>query len=333
MPAAVCSTACRERNQHVRYRPLGSSGLVVSVVGLGTNNVGWRLDADATKAVVDAAQDAGITLIDTADIYGQGAAETLIGEALSGRRDQFVIATKFGHQSTNMPYGPAAGARAGRAYIHRAVEGSLKRLGADYIDLYQLHQPDPVTPLDETVDALDDLVRSGKVRYVGHSNLSAAQLTSFAAAADQRNATRFVSAQNRWSLLHREAEAELVPAAIRHGVGVIPYSPLANGLLTGKVRRGAELPAGSRIAMRPESVTDEQLDKVETLMSWAKEHGRSLLEIGIGGLAAQPGCGSVIAGATSPAQVKDNAQASEWMPTEAELAEIDAIVPPPTQES
>jgi aryl-alcohol dehydrogenase-like predicted oxidoreductase len=314
----------------VRYRPLGLSGLVVSVVGLGTNNVGWRLDADATRSVVDAAQDAGITLIDTADIYGEGQSETLLGEALVGRRDQFVIATKFGHRGVSMPYGPAAGARAGRAYIHRAVEGSLKRLRTDYIDLYQLHTPDPVTPLDETVDALDDLVRSGKVRYLGHSNLTATQVAEFAAAAARRSATPFVSAQNRWSLLHRDPEADLVPTAIRHGLGVLPYSPLANGMLTGKVRRGAELPAGSRIAMRPQLVTDEDLDKVEALTSWAQAHGRSLLEVAIGALAAQPGCGCVIAGATSPAQVKANAQASDWIPSEVDLAEIDAIVPPPT---
>ena len=312
----------------MRYRPLGNSGLVVSVVGLGTNNVGWRLDADATRSVVDAAQDAGITLIDTADIYGQGASETLLGKALAGRRDQFVVATKFGHQGVDMPYGPAAGARAGRAYIRRAVERSLERLGTDYIDLYQLHTPDPVTPLDETVDALDDLVRAGKIRYVGHSNLTAAQVAEFAATTARRSATPFISAQNRWSLLQREAEADLVPTAVRHGLGVLPFSPLANGLLTGKVRRGVELPPGSRIAMRPETVTEELLDKVEALASWAEEHGRTLLEVAVGGLAAQPGCGSVIAGATSPAQVRANAQAGDWTPTDAELAEINAIVPP-----
>jgi aryl-alcohol dehydrogenase-like predicted oxidoreductase len=252
-----------------------------------------------------------------------------LGKALVGRRDQFIIATKFGHQGVSMSYGPAAGARAGRAYIRRAVEGSLQRLRTDYIDLYQLHTPDPVTPLVETVDALDDLVRSGKVRYVGHSNLTATQVAEFAATASRRTATPFISAQNRWSLMHREAEAELVPTAIRHGLGVLPYSPLANGMLTGKVRRGAELPAGSRIAMRPQLVTDEDLDKVEALTSWAEAHGRSLLEVAIGALAAQPGCGCVIAGATSPAQVKANAQAGDWIPSEAELAEIDAIVPPP----
>jgi aryl-alcohol dehydrogenase-like predicted oxidoreductase len=313
----------------MRYRPLGESGLLVSVVGLGTNNVGWRLDADATRAVVDAAQDAGITLIDTADIYGGGASESFVGQALEGRRDQFVIATKFGHQQTEMPYGPAAGARAGRSYIRRAVEGSLQRLRTDYIDLYQLHTPDPVTPVEETVDALDDLVRSGKVRYVGHSLLSAAQIAEYAAVSSRRFATPFISAQHRWSLLQREAEAEVVPTAIRHGLGILPFSPLANGMLTGKVRRGMELPAGSRVASRPETVTEDVLDTIEALASWAEAHGRSLLEIAVGWLAAQPGCGSVIAGATSPDQVTANARAGDWIPTDADLAEIDAIAPRP----
>jgi aryl-alcohol dehydrogenase-like predicted oxidoreductase len=313
----------------VRYRPLGNSGLTVSVVGLGTNNVGWRLDAEATRSVVDAAQEAGITVIDTADIYGEGVSETFLGQALAGRRDQFVIATKFGHQGVGMPYGPAAGARAGRAYIRRAVEGSLQRLGTDYIDLYQLHTPDPITPLEETVDALDDLVRTGKVRYVGHSNLSATQVAEFAAISSRRSATPFISAQHRWSLLQREVEAELVPTALRHGLGILPYSPLANGMLTGKVRRGAELPAGSRIANRPETVTEDLLDRIEALISWVQARDRTLLEVAVGWLAAQPGCGSVIAGATSPAQVKANAQAGDWIPTAADLADIDGIVPPP----
>ncbi|HJU98012.1 MAG TPA: aldo/keto reductase [Jiangellaceae bacterium] len=313
----------------MRYRPLGNSGLTVSVVGLGTNNVGWRLDAEATRSVVDAAQEAGITVIDTADIYGEGVSETFLGQALAGRRDQFVIATKFGHQGVGMPYGPAAGARAGRAYIRRAVEGSLQRLGTDYIDLYQLHTPDPITPLEETVDALDDLVRTGKVRYVGHSNLSATQVAEFAAISSRRSATPFISAQHRWSLLQREVEAELVPTAVRHGLGILPYSPLANGMLTGKVRRGAELPAGSRIANRPETVTEDLLDRIEALIAWVQARDRTLLEVAVGWLAAQPGCGSVIAGATSPAQVKANAQAGDWIPTAADLADIDGIVPPP----
>jgi len=311
----------------MRYRPLGNSGLLVSVVGLGTNNVGWRLDADATRSIVDAAQDCGITLIDTADIYGQGESETLLGKALAGRRDQFVIATKFGHQDVDMGYGPAAGARAGRSYIRRAVQRSLERLGTDYIDLYQLHTPDPVTPLDETVDALDELVRAGKVRYIGHTNLSAVQLAEFAGVVAIRSATPFISTQNRWSLLHREPEAELVPTAARHGLGVIAFSALANGLLTGKVRRGAELPPGSRIAMRPQTVTEDLLDQVEALASWAQDQGRSLLDVAVGWLAHQRGCTSVLAGATSPAQVRANAQAGDWTPTGAQLTEIDAIVP------
>lgn len=315
----------------MRYRPLGDSGLLVSVVGLGCNNVGRRLDLEGTRAVVYAALDAGVTLLDTADSYGgAGESESLLGEVLVGRRDEVVLATKFGHQRSDMGYGPAAGAKGGRSYIRRAVHASLRRLRTDYIDLYQLHTPDPVTPIEETLDALDALVRDGTVRYVGHSNFAAWQISEAALLARLRGTTAFVSAQNEWSLLDRGVEAEVVPVARRYGLGVLPYFPLANGLLTGKVRRGRDLPRGSRIAARPDLVTEERLDRIEALAAWADEHGRSLLEVAIAGLAAQPGCASVIAGATSAEQVKTNAVAAEWTPTTDELAQIDAIVPPPT---
>jgi aryl-alcohol dehydrogenase-like predicted oxidoreductase len=315
----------------MRYRTLGDSGLLVSVVGLGCNNFGGRIDLQRTRAVVDAAIDAGITLFDTAEMYGKdGGSELALGEVLAGRRDKVVLATKFGHQKVDMGYGPAAGAKGGRGYIRLAVEKSLWRLGTDYIDLYQLHTPDPLTPIEETIAALDELVAEGKVRYIGHSNLSGWQLADAAHKSAAR--TPFISAQNQWSLLDRGVEAEVVPAAAAFGLGVLPYFPLANGMLTGKVRRGRQLPAGSRIASRSHLVTDEKLDTVEALIEWGAERGVSLLEIAIGGLAAQPGCASVIAGATSAEQIIANAAAGEWEPAKEELAELDKISPPPATE-
>jgi len=314
----------------MRYRQLGSSGLTVSVVGLGCNNFGGRLDLRATRAVVDAALDEGITMLDTSDTYGnRGGSEEQLGEVLAGRRDEVVLATKFGHQRTDMGYGPAAGAKGGRSYIRRAVQASLRRLRTDHIDLYQLHTPDPVTPIEETLAALDGLVHDGLVRYVGHSNFNGWQLAHAAHVARETGATPFVSAQNHWSLLQRDVEAELVPAARHFGLGVLPYFPLANGLLTGKIRKGRPVPAGSRLYTRQDSITDDQLDRVEALAKWAHEAGRSILEVAVGGLAAQPGCSSVIAGATTPEQVRANAAAGRWEPTGQELAAIDEIVPPP----
>ena len=302
----------------------------VSVVGLGCNNFGGRLDVDGTRAVVDAALDAGITLFDTSDTYGGvGGSERALGEVLGQRRDQVVLATKFGHQKADMGYGPAAGAKGGRAYIRRAVTESLRRLRTDYIDLYQLHTPDPVTPIEETIAALHELVAEGKVRYLGHSNFSGWQLADAAHLAARNGHTPFISAQNHWSLLERAAEADVVPAARHFGLGVLPYFPLANGLLTGKVRQGQEIPSGSRLAGRDGYVTQEKLAKVEALISWAQDHGVTILDVAISALGAQPGCSSVIAGATTPEQVKANAAASEWTPSAAELAEIDGIVPPP----
>jgi len=305
----------------------------VSVTGLGCNNFGRRLDLDATRAVVDAALEAGITLLDTADMYGNGGgSEELLGEVLAGRRDEVVLATKFGHQQFDMGYGPTAGAKGGRAYIRRAVERSLRRLRTDYLDLYQIHTPDPVTPIAETLAALGELVTEGKVRYLGNSNFTGWQIADAAHVARAAGAVPFVSAQNQWSLLERGAEAEVVPAARHFGLGVLPYSPLDNGLLTGKVRKGQEPPAGSRLASRPGYLTEAKLDRVEALISWAAGRGHTVLEAAIGALAAQPGCASVIAGATSPEQVKANAAAADWIPSAADLAELDQIVPPPATE-
>jgi len=314
------------------YRTLGDSGLLVSVVGLGCNNFGGRLDVERTRAVVDAAIEEGITLLDTAETYGgDGRSELALGEVLAGRRDKVVLATKFGHQGADMGYGPAAGAKGGRGYIKIAVENSLRRLRTDYIDLYQLHTPDPITPIDETLAALDDLVTEGKVRYLGHSNLAGWQIADAAHTALAEGRTPFISAQNHWSLLERDAEREVVPAALHFGVGVLPFFPLANGLLTGKVRRGQSVPAGTRLAepRRAGYVTDAKLDTVEALIAWGEEQDASILQIAIGGLAAQPGCSSVIAGATSPDQVRANVAAGQWQPTDEQLAAIDKLVPPP----
>ena len=316
----------------MRYGTLGDSGLLVSVVGLGCNNFGGRLDVQQTRSVVDAAIDEGITLFDTAETYGgAGASELALGEVLQGRRDKVVLATKFGHQAADMGYGPAIGAKGGRGYIKVAVEKSLTRLKTDYIDLYQLHTPDPVTPIEETLAALDDLVTEGKVRYLGHSNFSGWQIADAAHAAREGGRTPFISAQNHWSLLERDAEREVLPAARHFGLGLLPYFPLANGLLTGKVRRGEGVPAGTWLAepRRAGYVSDAKLDAVEALIAWGQEQGVSILQIAIGGLAAQPGCASVIAGATAAEQVRANAAAGQWRPSEDQLAAIDKLVPPP----
>jgi aryl-alcohol dehydrogenase-like predicted oxidoreductase len=294
---------------------LGRSGLVVSTVGLGTNNFGFKLDAAASRAVIDAALDEGITLFDTADSYG--ASEEVLGEALEGRRDRVVLATKFGSDLRGAN-GPDFGARGSRRYIRRAVERSLRRLRTDWIDLYQLHFPDRRTPIEETLAALSDLVHEGKVRYIGSSNLSGWELAEAEWTARVHGTERFISAQNNYSWLDRRIEAEVVPAARRYDVGIIPYFPLASGLLTGKYRRGEAPPPGSRIQAwgREAMLTDARFDIVEKLESFAAERDISLLDVAIGGLAARPGVASVIAGATSPEQVRANAAAGAWHPGE-----------------
>lgn len=313
------------------HRALGRSGLRVSAVGLGGNNFGRAGTAtetqEGTDAVVDAAIEAGITLIDTADVYGReyGLSETLLGHALRGRRDQVVVATKFGHASIPSPL-PSWGAGGSRRYIRLAVEGSLRRLQTDWIDLYQLHTPDPGTPIDETLAALDELVREGKVRYVGHSNLSGWQLAEAELVARELGVARFVSAQNEYSLLSRGAEAEVLPAARHFGVGFLPFFPLQNGLLTGKFRRD-EQPADSRI-MRQRRYLVEQApwDVLDRYREFAEERGLTMLEATFGWMLAQPALSSVIAGATRPEQIRQNAAAgSAWQPTKAELTEVSEI--------
>jgi aryl-alcohol dehydrogenase-like predicted oxidoreductase len=306
------------------YRRLGRSGLVVSTVGLGCNNFGNRVDKDASRAVVDAALDAGITLLDTSDSYGDS--ELILGELLVGRRDDVILATKFGSDVKGRN-GRDFGARGARRYIRRAVESSLTRLRTDYIDLYQLHKPDPATPLEETLAALSELVAEGKVRYVGSSNLAGWQVAEADWQARTHHLERFVSAQNEWSLLERDIEADLVPACEHYGIGVLPYFPLASGLLTGKYRRGEAVPADSRVKAwgMEGSLTDETFDVVEKLTAYAEERGHTLLELAFSWLAAQPAVASVIAGATKPEQVRSNAAAVRWVPTGEELGQIDEI--------
>jgi aryl-alcohol dehydrogenase-like predicted oxidoreductase len=307
----------------VRQRPLGDSGIHVSAVGLGCNNFGSRVDADGTKVVVDAALDAGVTFFDTADVYGnRGGSETFLGEALKGRRDRVVIATKFGHPMSD----DAPPARGSRAYIREAVDGSLERLQTDWIDLYQYHRPDGVTPIDETLGALAELVREGKVRAVGSSNLTAAQVVEADQAANERDWTRFATAQNKYSLLEREAERELLPTCERLGIGVLPYFPLASGLLTGKYRRGQGAPPGTRLHGREERLTDEVFDRLEALERYASERGRTLLEVAVAGLLGQPAIASVIAGATKPEQVQANAAAAEWSASDDDLDELRRVL-------
>ena len=305
----------------MRKRRLGSEGPEVSVVGLGCNNFGMRVDAEGTRAVVDAALDAGVTLFDTADIYGnKGGSETFLGEALEGRRDRVVLATKFGGDM-----GDGTEERGSRDYIRKAIEGSLQRLRTDHVDLYQYHTPDHGTPFEETFGALDELVREGKVRYVGHSNLEAAQVEEIDALAREHGWARPVSAQNQYSLLRREAEEELLPVCEGLGLGVLPFFPLASGLLTGKYRRGQPPPEGTRLAGRNDVFTEEKFDRIEALEELARERGLSLLQVAISGLAAQPAVASVIAGATKPEQVRSNAAAGEWVPSDDDVAALLAL--------
>ena len=311
----------------MRFRQLGNSGLTVSVVGLGCNNFGLRLDLDGTRAVVDAALDAGITLMDTADVYGgKGGSETMLGEALKGRRDDVVLATKFGVDMGGAN-GADWGVRGSRRYIRRAIEASLTRLQTDHVDLYQMHQPDPRTPVEETLAALHELVREGKVRYLGSSNFAGWQVADAHWTAVTEGFSPFVSAQNEYSLLSRGAETELVPVCNRFGVGLLPFFPLANGLLTGKYRRGADAPEGTRLAARPERLAEADFDRLEAIQAYADERGISMLDVAIGGLAAQPGVASVIAGATSPEQVTANVAAGDWQPSPEDLVALDEAAP------
>ena len=308
------------------YRQLGDSGLTVSTVGLGCNQIGRRLDLAGTRAVVDAAFDAGITFFDAADIYGAqpGSCEDLLGQALEGRRDGVVVATKFGMPARGLAL-PEHEARGSRRYIRASIEGSLRRLRTDYIDLYQLHQPDERTPIEETLAALDEVVREGKVRYIGSSQFGGWQVTDADWTARANGGVRFVSTQNQYSLLERGAEAELLPAAAHAGVGFIPFYPLARGLLTGKYQRGQAAPEGTRLAGDAELLESANWNVIEGLQKFATQRGISMLEVAIGGLAAQPGVSTIIVGATKPEQVLANAQAVSWEPAAVDLVELDEI--------
>ena len=317
----------------MELRRLGASGLAVSVVGLGCNTLGRPGTATESpagaQAVVDAALDAGITLFDVADAYGspRGRSEELLGKALAGRRDHAVIATKFGMDMRG-DNGPDFGARGSRRYVHRAVESSLRRLGTDWIDLYQLHRPDPATPVAETLSALDELVTAGKIRYVGHCNLAGWQLADAAWTAKEYHLATPVSAQNQYSLLEREAEREVLPACRRFELSLLPYFPLANGLLTGKYRPGEPAPPGSRLSNREALLAGAPWNRIESLRTFAEERGITMATVAIGWLAAQPAVGSIIAGATSVDQVQANATAGQWRPTRRDLAILDEICPP-----
>jgi aryl-alcohol dehydrogenase-like predicted oxidoreductase len=302
----------------MRYVPLGGSGLKVSVVGLGCNAFGARIDAEQTQSVVDAAIDHGINFFDTSDSYGDGDSEHLLGRALGPRREDVVVATKVGMGRRAYDDDIAHGSR---RYIRRSVEASLRRLGTDYIDLYQLHRPDPVTPMQETLQAMSELVTEGKVRYLGSSNLTAWQVTDANWIARISGTERFISAQNEYSLYNRLAEAELSPACQAAGVGLLPYFPLAYGLLTGKYRRGEAAPEGTRLSApnQAKRLENADWDRIEALQSFAAERDVSLLELAIAGLAAQPAVASVISGATRPEQVASNVAALRWTPTDEDL--------------
>ncbi len=302
-------------------RKIGS--LDVSVVGLGCNNFGWRIDAEATKDVVDAALDAGINFFDTADVYGKGQSEEFLGRALGSQRNQVFIASKFGMEMDKKRKG------AKPEYVHQALDASLRRLGTDRIDLYQLHTPDPETPIAETLGALSELVRAGKVREIGCSNFSVTQLREAEVAA--KKGAHFVSVQNEFSLFHRDPEKDILVDCEHAGIAFLPYFPLASGLLTGKYRKGQKPPEGSRAkeGFGPKVITRKNLATLERLIDFAQSHNHTILELAFGWLLAHKPVASVIAGASKPEQVKANAAATGWKLSEEDLAEIDKIVPPP----
>ena len=316
----------------MRYRRIAGTDLTVSVLGLGGNNFDARLDEAETRGVVHAALDAGVTFFDTADLYGAspGGGEVLLGKALKGSRDSVLIGTKFGMDLGSSP-GGAQEHRGSRSYITRSVESSLRRLGTDYIDLYQYHEPDGLTPLAETIAALDALVESGKVRHVGCSNFSGALLRESTAIARAEGIPGFVTVQACYHLLDRSVEADVLPACVEDGLALLPYYPLANGLLSGKYRMGEPAPAGSRMSWRTSWFTGPALTRVEALRGVAHRFGASLLELAIAWLAERPAVRCVVAGAMSPQQVAANAAAAAWKPSSEAMAAIDDVVPPGTK--
>ena len=307
----------------MEYRRLGNSGLLVSAMGLGTNNFGSRIDEDRTRAVLDAALDQGVTFIDSSDSYGRGSSETLIGRIIGPRRPGLVLATKFSSDLGEQPWQRGTS----RRWLTQAVEGSLRRLQTDVIDLYQIHFPDPLTPIEETLRGLDDLVTSGKVRYIGYSNFAAWQLVDGQWTARTEHFTRPISIQTQFSLLRREADSEIVPAARAMGLGVIPYYPLASGFLTGKYHAGERL-EGARLTGSPrekEVLSAANFERLERWTRFAEARGHSLPELAIGWLLSHPEVGPVIAGASAPEQVRANVAASDWRLTEDEMREVAAL--------
>ena len=310
----------------MEYRNLGDSGLKISLAGLGCNNFGMRCDPEQSRAVVHRALDEGVTFFDTADIYGnRGGSEESLGKALGKRRREVVVATKFGMPMGAGPYDRGAS----RRYLMAAAEASLRRLDTDYLDLYQLHQPDPDTPQEETLAALDDLVRAGKVRYLGNSNFSGWQVADADWISRTRSFARYVSAQNQYNLLDRRIERDLLPACQKFGLGMLPYFPLASGFLTGKYRRGAEPPEGTRLAvmqpMAKQVMTEQNFATLERLEEFARGRGHTLVELATSWLACQPVVSSVISGATRPEQVTENVKACGWKLTDEERKQVDAI--------
>ncbi|MBI4220883.1 MAG: aldo/keto reductase [Chloroflexi bacterium] len=310
----------------MRYRHLGNSGLEVSEIGLGTNNFGGRMDAAQAALVIDRAIDLGINMIDTANIYSHGLSEQYIGRAIKGKREKVLLATKFGMKWADGPHGMGGS----RQHMTDQVHGSLERLGTDYIDVYQIHQPDPNTPLEETLRALEDLIREGKVRYIGCSNFAGWQIADAAWTSDRHGVAKFVSAQPEYSMLERAVEKEVLPACRRFGLGILPYYPLAGGFLTGKYRRGMPPPQGTRLALlesaRQRRLTDVNFDVLERLEGWLKPRGHGMVDLAFAWLLAHPEVSSVIAGASTPAQVDQNVSTCEWRLTQDELAEVNKIL-------
>ena len=305
----------------MEFRQLGKSGLTVSVVGLGCNNFGGRCDFEQTEEVINAAIENGITFFDTADIYGgHGGSESFMGMILKGRREQIVLGSKFG-----MDMGTSDIARGSRRYVRKAIEASLRRLHTDYLDLYQFHAPDPNTPIEETLSALDELVKEGKVRYIGSSNFAGWQIAEAELVSQAKNTERFISAQNHYSLVEHSVEKEVVPACVNFGIGVLPYYPLASGLLTGKFRKGEEPPQGTRLFGRREELEKADWEVIGRLADLARSLGGSLLDLSISALAAKPAVSSVIAGATRPEQVAANVKAIELKLSDDDMAKVREI--------
>jgi aryl-alcohol dehydrogenase-like predicted oxidoreductase len=310
----------------MKYRRLGASGLEVSEIGIGTNNFGGRLDEDKSAVVVHAALDSGINLFDTANMYSHGVSEEYLGKALEGRRSQAVVATKFGMLWEEGPHGMGGS----RKHIIDQLDGSLKRLQTDYIDLYQIHRQDPNTPIEETLGALDDAIKSGKVRYIGCSNYDAWRIADAMWTSEHYGLARFISAQPEYSMVVRDIEAYVLPACANYGLGILPYFPLAHGFLTGKYKRGQDVPEGTRLALTPAAqdkrLTDRNFDVLEALDSFVSERGKTLVDLAFAWLLAHPEVSSVIAGASNAEQVTQNAAAAEWTLTADEMTTLNTIL-------